>query len=179
MSRASVPYAAAMVALFVAAGVGVAWHAASPTFLRVVIPTSALESTALSDAASATSGGLSVVVTPGAIAFGPLKPGATSAPQEIKVTNTGTLPLRVKLLSSSFVERTTNAEIPADRFQAFSNPDLSKPVDVSGTRPIPDAILPGGVASVFVELRVPHGSEMWVPAGKYSGSITITVEAIS
>lgn len=124
--------------------------------LRLVLPASNLESSSLLPS-SVTQGVEGLQASPGVIAFGALRPGASSS-VEIEVTNIGISPLRLSLETAGLTEPVTGAMIGSDRIT------VELPADSVG---------PGEVAKLLVTLKAPYGSQSWLPAGTYSGKFAL------
>lgn len=134
----------------------------SESSLRVVLPASSLEASSLLPS-TIVSGAESFQVSPSVIAFGALRPGATSV-VELQVTNLGASPLRLSLEGSPLVEPVTGVAIGSDRMT------VEAPAG---------ALAPGEAATLRVTLQAPRGSQTWLPAGDYSGAFSLVGVVVS
>ncbi len=137
------------------------------------IPT-ALETTQVPSTLNAP-GGLAVQVNPSIIAFGPVRPGDSSAPVELNITNTGLLPVRVRFEAAAMLDLNTGASMPRDAifFGLASEGEFERPALTELL------VAPGQPVSLRVVLNVPSGAQQWVPSGDYQGIVSLFLEEVT
>jgi hypothetical protein len=97
---------------------------------------------------------------------------------ELKITNSGALPLGLSISAEPMTDPASGASIPAARLSystssAGSSKSLADEHDVAGL-----SLLPGETSSIFFRLKAPPGGAQWIPAGDYEGVIKITARGL-
>lgn len=109
------------------------------------------------------------------LAFGGAEPGEESDTSEVVIRNTGNVAIDLELYGTDLVNEDGHA-IPVSSLR-YSDDGTMENESALGRDPTLLALhLEAGIdstADLYWRLRVPTGDEQYVPAGTYSGSITI------
>ncbi|HVL48107.1 MAG TPA: hypothetical protein VM889_06085 [Candidatus Thermoplasmatota archaeon] len=120
-------------------------------------------------------GPVSIQVSRSSVGFGSVNPGERSAVVEVQVSNVGVLPVEIRVEVGDLVSSATGASIPAERVKVSTRaPAADGSAPALGSL----AIQPGASTTLRLWLDTPRGTAQYIPAGDYSGPITIVAKGV-